>query len=345
MLAGVSRPELGDRRVIRVTFQHCRGAPFDDLQVLAAREDEDEASLELWVAVRRKTKFTRSDKDSQKLIGALVEVAGMPEEPGRERILGLCAAAGHNGTNEVAELARLARTRVSEESFHAELTGSGRARRSLRKRFRHLEDLVQGSGPEGHGLSAWELLRLLHVSQIRVEGSEEGDWAALQDELKGWAREQTLTGAMALRSRLAELADQYDPDGAEVDRTLLCRDAHSLLHSDRRLLEVAWGELRRFQQDARDAVRTGCGIDSPVTLPRAEARDGLADALLSADVLVVSGESGVGKSALVCSVLDRLSAEESGFQSVYLNLRHLPARPSDLRSRLGAPLGRVLGEM
>ena len=345
MLAGVSRPELGDRRVTRVTFQHRRGAPFDDLQVLAAREDEDNASLELWVAVRRKTKFTKSDKDSQKLIGALVEVAGMPEEPGRERILGLCAAAGHSGTNEVAELARLARARASEESFRSELDERGRARRALRKRFRHLEDLVQGSGPDGHGLSVWELLRLLHVSQIRVEGSEEGDWAALQGELKGWARERTLTGAMALRSRLVELAGQYDPDGTEVDRSLLCRDAHSLLHSDRRFLEEAWGELRRFQQDARDAVRSGCGIEPPVTLPRAEARDELADALLSAEALVVSGESGVGKSALVCSALDRLAAEDSDFQSVYLNLRHLPARPSELRSMLGAPLGRVLGEM
>ncbi|WP_419923979.1 hypothetical protein [Candidatus Poriferisocius sp.] len=345
MLAGASRQELGDRRVVRVAFQHCRGSPFDDLQVLAAREDEDRASLEVWVAVRRKTKFTKSDEDTGKLIGALIEAAGMPESLGRERVLVLCAAAGHNATNEVAELARLARARASEESFRAEVAESGRARSTLRGRFRHLEDLVRRSGPEGHGLSAWELLRLLHVSQLRVEGSEEGDWSALQDELRSWAHERTLTGAMGLRSRLAELAGQYAPDGAEVDRSRLCRDTHSLLHSDRRLLEEAWGELRRLQQDARDAVRSGCGIESPVTLPRAETRDDLADALLSTEALVVSGESGVGKSALVCSALDRLAAQDGDFQSVYLNLRHLPPRPSDLRSSLGAPLDRVLGEM
>ena len=299
----------------------------------------------MWVAVRRRTKFTKSDRDSQKLMGALIEAAGMPKTPGRERILVLCAAAGHNPTNQVAELAVLARKRTTQESFRAELAEDGRARDALRSRFEHLNDLVRNSGPEGHGFSVWELLRQLHVSQIRVEATDESDWAALQDELKGWAREQTLTGAMDLRSRLADLAALYAPDGAEVDRSQLCNDAHSTLHSDRRLSGVAWGELRRLQQEARNSVRSVCGSDSPVALPRTLTRDELASALMSAGVLLVSGESGVGKSALVCSALDHLGDEDSEFESVYVNLRDLPPRPIDLRSRLGAPLDRVLGEM
>ena len=345
MLSGASRPELGDRRVIQVAFQHCRGAPFDDLQVLAAREDEDDPSLELWVAVRRKTKFTKSDKDSRKLIGALIDAAGTPETPGMERVLVLCAAAGHNATKQVAELAILARSQAAEESFLAELAEYGRASCALRKRFKHLEGLVRDSGSGSHGLSVWQLLRQLLISEIRVEGTDEADWAALQDELKVRARERTITGSMALRSRLVELAAEYAPVGAEVNLSQLSKDAHSSLHSERRLSEAAWGELRRLQQESLDAVRSVCGNDSPVALPRAEARDELADTLVSAEALLVVGESGVGKSALVCSALDHLSAEDSDFESVYLNLRLLPPRASDLRSVLGSPLDRVLGEM
>ena len=345
MLSGASRPELGDRRVIRVVFQQPQVAPFDDLQVLAAREDEDQPSLELWVAVRRVTKFTRSDRESQRVIGALIEAVRIPKTSRRERILVLCAAAGHNPTSQVAELSALARNLNSEDSFRAQIAENGRVRAALRKRFSHLESLVRDYGLEGHEISVWELLRQLHVSQIRVEATDEIDWAALQDELKPWSHEQTLAGAMDLRSRLADLAAQYAPDGAEVDRSRLCKDAHSTLHSDRRLSEAAWGELERLQQEARSAVRSFCGSDSPVTLPRREARDKLSNALKSVGVLLVTGDSGVGKSALVCSALDHLCEEDNEFEAVYVNLRHLPPRPSDLRSSLGAPLDRVLGEM
>ena len=60
----------------------------------------------------------------------------------------------------------------------------------------------------------------------------------------------------------------------------------------------------------------------------------------------MSGESGTGKSALVCSALDHLAgSSSSGFESVYLNLRDLPAQTVELRSALGAPLDQMLREM
>ena len=81
-------------------------------------------------------------------------------------------------------------------------------------------------------------------------------------------------------------------------------------------------------------------------LPRVDARDGLVEALRSGSPLVVFGESGVGKSALVCSAIDHLAnASPDEFDSVYLNLRDLPSRPSSLRQELGAPLEWVLSEM
>lgn len=346
MLSGAPRPRLDDRRVIQIAFQRSIDSPVDDLHILAARSDEDAPSLELWIAVRRLAKFIRSDEDSQKLIRALVAAIGMPSTPGRERLLVLCAAAGHNPTSEVAELAHLARSRATDESFRAELGDKGRVRSALRDRFDHLEDLIRDFGPEGHEVSTWDLLRQLHITPVRVQPTDDGDWVALLGELETWARDQTLTGATALRSQMADLVAQYDPDGAEVDRMTLCRDVHSALHSDKRLLAAAWEELRRLEEDARGAVRSVCGDESPVALPRDAARQGLQDALASARVLLVSGESGAGKSAVVCSVLDHLADSEGGeFESVYLNLCDLRSRASDLRAHLGAPLDRILGEM
>lgn len=346
MVSGAARSELGDRRVVHVAFQQSLVAPVDDLHVLAARDGEEDPSLELWIACRRRPRFVQSDKDTKKLVRALVEAIGLPETRGRERYLVVCAAAGHNPTAQVAELADLARAKGTEESFLAEVAEGGRARRALRARYEHLDALVRDSWPEGPRVSVWCLLRQLHISMVQVESPDERDWADLLGELESWAFELTLTGAEALRSRLADLADEYDPGSAEVDRPKLCRDAHSVLHSDRRLLDAAWKELRRLEREARAAVRRECGSNPPVMLARNEARDELARYLGSGQVLLVSGESGVGKSALVCSALDHLVRVGLGeFESLYLNLRHLPRRPAELRAELGAPLDRIFSEM
>ena len=258
----------------------------------------------------------------------------------------VCAASGQRSVTEVAELAELARTKIAEESFLAEVSETGRERRALRDRFAHLEDLTRTAGPSPSTMSVWQLLRLVHVIEVRVEPPDEADWAALLSEVESWARDQTPSGAMALRSRLVDLADQYDPAGAEVDRAQLCRDAYPVLHSDRRLQVAAWEELRRLEREARDAVPPGCGRSPSLVLPRTDARDRLAEALGTERVTLVSGKSGVGKSALVCSALDHLGNDGTGgFDSVYLNLSELPPRASDLRNLLGLPLDRALSEM
>lgn len=346
MLSGVPRPELEDRRVTQVSFQQSAVSSVDDIHVLAAREGEVDPSLELWIAVRRSPNFVKSHAKTRRLVEQLVEACQEPLVPGRERRLVVCAAGGQGSVTQVAELASLARTKIAEESFLAEVSEAGRASKALRDRFGHVEDLVRGAGPSPSTMSVWQLLCQVHFIEVRVEPPDEADWTALLSEVEGWGRDQTPSGALALRSRLVDLADQYDPAGAEVDRARLCRDAYPVLHSSRRLQVAAWEELRRLEQEARDAVPPGCGRSSSLVLPRTEARDELVEALGSEQVLLVSGESGVGKSALVCSVLDCLgNAGTEELESVYLNLRQLPPRASDLRSLLGMPLDRALSEM
>ena len=346
MLSGAARPELGEHCVVQVAFQRSEAAPFDDLHVLAARDEEESPSLELWVAVRRHPKFIPSDPGSRQLIRAMAETIVRPETPGRERRLVVCDAGRGNQPREVAELAELARSKTSEDSFLAEVSEKGRTSQRLRDRLGCMEKLVRKSAPDHQGMSVWRLLRQLYISTARLESPDGTDWAYLLDELEGWANGHTRTGAAALRSRMAELAGEYGPAGAEVDRAKLRRDAGSQLHSDRRLLAAAWEKLRLLEMEARTAVKNGCGSETPVVLPRNKARKDLADALGSERVLVVTGESGVGKSALVCSALDNLADTGSGeFEYVYLSLRDLSERPSELHASLGAPLGRVLSEM
>ena len=137
----------------------------------------------------------------------------------------------------------------------------------------------------------------------------------------------------------------YSPLAAVVRRTQLARDAHAALRLDRRVESAAWEELRRLDREARDSVRLVCGTDG-ASLPRDEARAALASALQHSPVLIVSGDSGTGKSALVRALVEHQeTSEPEDFEAVILNLRRLPRHPTELRSALGGPVERVLTEM
>src|SRR5207247_3759618 len=58
--------------------------------------------------------------------------------------------------------------------------------------------------------------------------------------------------------------------------------------------------------------------------------------------VVVHGESGVGKSALV---LAAATAERNATQAVCINLRHLPNITVEFESLLGSPLASLLAEL
>ena len=133
MLSGRPRPESGDRRVVRVSFQQSPVAPVDDLHVLGQRDGEEGPSLELWIAARCRALFVRSDKSTRELVAALVEAAGMPQPEGRERSLVVCVAGHQNAAAQVAELADLPGTapRSCSTATWAEHANSCRAVASI----------------------------------------------------------------------------------------------------------------------------------------------------------------------------------------------------------------------
>jgi hypothetical protein len=346
MLTGAARTEAEGWRVAEVAFQQGPAGPVDDLHVRMARDGKEGESLELWVAVRRHPDFIRSDQDTAKLIATFVGALGKPTAPGVDRRLVVTVAGQQSGASELAELTALARS-IDESAFAVEMAADGRPRQALKSRYDHVRDLVAAALAPGDDAAAttWRLLRQMYVSMPRLETPDETDWTTLLTELEGWARDQTPAGADVLRAKLESLAAEYAPAAAVVRRAQLARDAHAALRLDRHAETAAWEELRRIDREARDDVRLVCGTDD-VHLPRDDASAALAAALGSSPVLIVSGDSGTGKSALVRSLVENSeAAEPEEFEAVLLNLRQLPRHPTELRAALGAPMERVLTEM
>ena len=141
------------------------------------------------------------------------------------------------------------------------------------------------------------------------------------------ARGSDSNGALRLHDRLVTLASGYAPRAARVDLTLLRRDAHALLELTKRHHEQGWHTLNRIKRQALKAVCdeiTASNGARRVHLDRSEAAAKLVAMATNAPAVVVSGESGVGKSAL--ALLGFTAAAKAGpdqVQAFCINLRHI----------------------
>lgn len=125
---------------------------------------------------------------------------------------------------------------------------------------------------------------------------------------------------VAVRDRLEVEATRYDATGAVVDRKLLRRDLHALLDSSSTRSAHAWNVLAEHRRVAGAGVRTSVGGDAAagglLEISFADRRGDLAEAARAAgadaSVLVMSGNSGTGKSALMLSTIAELEAADPG---------------------------------
>ena len=170
----------------------------------------------------------------------------------------------------------------------------------------------------------WQLLSRLNVFMPRLEAPDESDWTRVSDMLTAVAPDGDLDAAVRLRGGLLALANDYAPKAARVDLPMLRRDAHAMLDPAIRRHRQAWQTLDTIDKRARDSVRAS--ITAPdgrsVTLNRKAAATKLHDTLSNAEAVVVSGQSGVGKSAL--AVLELAAAadnEPDRVQTLCVNLR------------------------
>jgi len=197
--------------------------------------------------------------------------------------------------------------------------------------------------------AGWRLLRRLTVLQPRHEAPDLTDWEQLVNTLRDPARAGTLEGGRALRDRLEALTGTYSPQAATVDQMTLLRDVRTLVSSDLTRFHPAWVALVAHEQLARSSVRSTIGQtpeSAGVRLDRQEARDSLRILLRAEETILVHGESGAGKSALILNAIDvEKAASPDAFEAVYVNLRQLPDIGSLLDASLGAPLADLLSVM
>ncbi len=81
-----------------------------------------------------------------------------------------------------------------------------------------------------------------------------------------------------------------------------------------------------------------------LTLPRRVVREGLVSAIAAEGNLIVKGDPGVGKSAVV---MDAIEPDKLGDhrQAIALNLRHLPTSQLELLALLSAPIDELFSHL
>ena len=356
LLLGDGAVEFGEgRRAVSVAFQQAPDYPVDDLVIQAARPEEVEPSLELALGVRRSPNLVSSDEPTRKLIREFVRAVINAPADGPESRLGLVVAGPQRHAEQLGELAGLAATQMDAPSFFTLVHAPGRFAAGIRGRLDQVEKLV-GRALQDLGVASpdttliqlrtWQLLSRLTVLMPRLESPDETDWSGVGNSLIAVARDPSLTGASQLRDRLLALASDYSPRAAQVDSTLLQRDAHAVLDPNFRRHQQGWQVLNHLHCGALASVREEIADSDGVRrlrLDRTDAAAGLVATAAEAAAVIVRGESGVGKSALALRSLS--TGDPDTMQALCVNLRQVPALTVDFEARLGLPLSTLLGEL
>ena len=358
LLVGDGTIEIGNgRSVVSVAFQQAPDYLVDDLVVSAAYPSESEPSLVLVLAVRRRPKIVRSDESTRKLIRAFVgDIINMRAD-GPEQQWGLVIAGSQQHAMQLSTLAEHAATQMAATGFFDLIRTPRKFSANIQERLKHLENLV---GLSLDDLSTeevtqdeiqrrtWQLLRNLTVSMPRLEAPDETDWAAITNSLVAVSRGTNLASASNLRDRLFDLASEYSAKAARVDFSILRRDSHALLELTVRRNEQGWRVLGPLDQRSCEAVSNVVSDKGSrcVCLNRTEALQQLTGMVTDASAVVVSGESGVGKSALAVLGLTNAAVERPDeIQVLCINLRLIPRLSINFQDKFGVNLSELLSEL
>lgn len=359
LLVGDGAVEFGEgRRAVSVAFQQDPDHSVDDLVVYTARSEELEPSWEIALEVRRSPRLVQSDEKAQRLFRKFVRALMDAPKEGIESRWGLVVAGPQPHAEQLAELAGLAARQMDAAGFFNLVCTPNRFGVKVRNRLEQIEKLMEhalkdfgGFEPDPDLIRArtWQLLSKLVVLMPRLESPDETDWATVINSLRGVARDSNLEGASRLRDRLVVLASDYSPRAARVDLALLRRDAHDVINSELRRHEQGWRVLDHLHETALNSVREEIVSNDGarrLSLDRSDTTRALIEAVSDAAAVLVSGASGVGKSALTLLSLTSLSAADSdGAQVLCINLRHVPKLTVDFEDRLGCPLSTLLCEL
>jgi len=344
MLLGAGRPETDELPVVRVAFQ-TDPDPVDDIRVEAERDGD---RVVVHIAARRKPNFTKRHAKTAELVGTLldqIDAVGDDEHA----YVAVAFVGMTNPLREVQQLASMARDNSTEAAFHAQVHLPGRLT-GLGNRYDHLTGLVQTARSKAAKGDlrdlVWSLLRRLWVLEFRVESDDETDWVDIGNRLNVLARDGK-TGADVRNALHSVCATQFDQKGTEVDRAVVRRKIHAALAPAKGRSTAAWAQLDEEQKSAFVAVQHSLAgtLKLPRTKLRGKVQAELATAGVGPSAVLITGESGTGKSALTLSAATALAASRDEFQFVALNLRRTRDSVAALSRDLGMPLADVLREM
>ena len=359
LLVGDGAIEFGEgRHAVSLAFQQAPNQPVDDLVIRIARPGELEPSGELALEVRRSPNLVSSDESAQRLVRKFVRAGTDASSEGMDHRLGLVVAGSRPHPQQLATLASLAAVQMDAPGFFNLVRTPNQFDAGTRARLDHLERLVERV-LEDIGVDeldaalvqgrTWQMLSRLVVLMPRLEPPDESDWSAVGNSLISVARTPDLEGALRVRDRLLSLADEYSPQSAQVDLTILRRHVHATLDPSRRRRQEGWRTLNHLNDVALSSVRNEIVRSNGGQrgrLDRSEAANELAMTISEAPSVLVTGESGVGKSAL--ALFSLTAAQESDpevSQALCINLRQIPKLTVDLEAKLGYPLSTLLCEL
>ena len=359
MLTGDGATELGDGRiVVRVAFQQAPAHSVDDLVVSASFPDELQPSLILALGIRRSPRIVQSDDSTRKLIRQFVRAA-IDENPDESQYrFGLVVAGPQKHAKQLAKLAEVAEAQADAPGFFNLIHTPAKFQSRIRARLSQLEKLVEHAllnldvaeaGEELVRKHTWQLLSRLTVLMPRLESPDKTDWDEIANRLKSVARDLDLAAASRIRDRLVAIADDYAPRAACVDRKMVRREVHSLLDTTIRWHQRDWRTLKHLHRQACESVRDRIVSDDgnrSASLNRGRLTKNILEEATHADAVVVSGESGVGKSAVAVLGLAALAdAKPKRLGVLCVNLRQLPGSTIDIEARLRHPLSSLLSEL
>lgn len=332
---------------VRVGFQQSAHSPVDDLTVTG---EGPGGCRTLFIGVRRKPGIGASQEAFVKLMVDYLRVVSehRTELEADAWRLGLAVEAPHTPADEMATLAYFARRQPEAGLFRAAVQAPRATTAKVRARLGNVDDVVAAAvkmaekgGIALTGLGAgedlpWLLLRYLHVLDLRLEGDDAAGRTSLVARLVPLAGDAA--GADDLRRRLCELSAGYAVGAAMVDEEMLRRDLSGAVRvAASAAFRASWDVLesleeslnsrtRRFLAVGRIGATAGAG---QVAIDRADIRASLVEAMgaagRDAGLLVVHGEPGAGKSAVVLAAVEEI--RRAGGMVVALSLRDLPSGP------------------
>ena len=308
MLIGAEPRGLPGTTIDRIEFQRgAEGYPLDDIIVHAHDRQGNNAVLE--IQVKRSVTFAPSDREFKSIVGQISEASkGRQFRTSRHELAVAVARSSQRIEGPYQDVLTWARHMGSSETFFSRIERAGSANDNMRTFVLTFKENLRDAGIRVEAETVWRLLSRFQILPF--------DYTAQGSAFESWDKERAARvlhsdaahHAGDLWKRLIELAIETASSGGESDqarlKAILKKDsfrlagAHQFATARAALAEAA----RHALDDIHDQV-------ADVSLLRAGWLNAVRSALTRGRYVEIRGDAGVGKSALLRHIAQRLANE------------------------------------